>query len=163
VGKGWTLKPFAEVGYAHDFDNSLGVGVWSAGLRTIVFWPLGRKLDLGFGTKVQYLSTFSSDLDLADEFVELRLGFDLRRELGFTIAGNQSYVSLYFIRRQWYGATIERPGFEPIELRLNNEIGLSFGTDPKVKLWFIRLPRIGLGYRWGPYVRGIRLSFGFPF
>ena len=70
VGKGWTLKPFTEVGYAHDFDNSLGVGVWSAGLRTIVFWPLGRKLNLGFGTKVQYLSTFTSDLDLADEFVE---------------------------------------------------------------------------------------------
>jgi hypothetical protein len=25
------------------------------------------------------------------------------------------------------------------------------------------LPRIGLGYRWGQNIRGLRLNFGFPF
>jgi len=64
AGKGWVLKPFTEIGYAYDFDDRLGFGVWSVGMRTIVTWPIG-KIDLSFGTKVQYLSTFTSRLAAA--------------------------------------------------------------------------------------------------
>ncbi len=52
AGKGWVLKPFTEIGYAYDFDEDLGFGVWSVGMRTLVTWPIG-KIDLSFGTKVQ--------------------------------------------------------------------------------------------------------------
>jgi hypothetical protein len=40
VGGGWILKPFAEIGYGRDFDNSLDFGVWSVGIRTIATWPV---------------------------------------------------------------------------------------------------------------------------
>jgi hypothetical protein len=69
-------------------------------------------------------------------------------------AEEQSYAGVYFIRRQWVGASIARKGLDSIEMRFNNEFGLSFGADPKIKLWFITLPRIGIGYRWGPHVNG---------
>ena len=162
AGGGWVLKPFAEIGYAYDFDDELGFGVWSVGMRTIVTWPIG-KIDLSFGTKVQYLSTFTSDLDLADEFGEVRLGLDARHPLGFTIGGNRGDLSLYFIRRQYIDAVIARDEGTPLEIQYTNELGFTFGTTPKVKLWFFRLPRIGLGYRWGQNIRGLRLNFGFPF
>lgn len=162
VGNGWILKPFAEIGYGHDFDNSLSFGVWSVGMRTIVTWPVKRWF-LSFGTKFQFLSTFTSDLAFADNYGEIRLGFDARYPLPFTIGGNQGDISGYYIRRQWVDAVIEKEGSDPLEISHTNEIGFTFGTTPKVKLWFIPLPRIGLGYRWGRNVRGIRLNFGFPF
>lgn len=160
--KNWTLKPFTEIGYARDLDNDLGFGVWSVGLRTIATWPV-RTFDLSFGSKVQYLSTFTSDLELADDFGEIQLGLDACHPLGFTIAGKQADLSLYFIRRDFVSAVIQRSGEEPLEIESTNEIGVTFGTTPKMTLWFVKLPRIGLGFRWGRNLRGIRLNFGFPF
>jgi len=162
VGGGWVLKPFGEIGYARDFDNSVNLGVWSVGMRSLVTWPI-KKIDLSFGTKVQYLNTFTTDLKLASEFGEIRLGLDARHPLWFTVAGNQADISLYFIHRHYFGATVDRPSDDPLEIKYTDEIGFTLGTDPRTKLWFFRLPRIGLGFRWGENLRGLRLNFGFPF
>ena len=162
VGKGWTLKPFAEIGYARDFDESLDFGVWSVGMRTLTEWTQ-RKIDIRLGTKIQYLSTFTSEFEIADEFLELQLGLDLGLPLGFEIAGSPAYLSPYGIRHQYVDAVFETTEGQPIEFSYTNEIGLAFGTRPGIKLWFVTLPRIGIGYRWGPKLEGWRLSFGFPF
>ena len=162
VGKGWILKPFAEIGYGRDFDNGLGFGVWSVGMRTIATWPV-KKFDLSFGTKFQYLSTFTSDIAVADDFGEIRLGFDARHPLPFTIGGSQGDLSLYYIRRQYVDAFIARDEGNSLEIQYTNELGFTFGTTPRVKLWFIKLPRIGVGYRLGKNIKGFRLNFGFPF
>lgn len=162
AGAAWTLKPFAEVGYLYDYENKLGFGVWSFGMRTIATWPV-KRFDLSFGTKLQYFSTFTSGLKLADEYGEIRLGFDARHPLGFTIKGARADISLFFIRRQYFNAIINQDDIDPLEIRYTNELGFTFGTTPSAKLWFFRLPRVGLGYRWGPNSRGIRLNFGFPF
>lgn len=163
VGKGWILKPFAEIGYGRDFENDLGFGVWSVGMRTIATWPV-KQWKLSFGTKFQYLSTFTSDTAVADEFGEIRLGFDGRHPLPFTVGGNQADLSGYYIRRQYIDAIIEKVlAGESLKIEYTNEIGFTFGTDPRIKLWFFKLPRIGLGYRWGPNIKGFRLNFGFPF
>jgi hypothetical protein len=144
------------------FQSFAATPVWSVGMRTIVTWPV-KNFHLSFGTKVQYLSTFTSDIAFDDDYGEIRLGFDARHPLPFTIGGNQGDISGYYIRRQYVDAFIERDKGDPLEIRHTNEVGFTFGTTPKVKLWFFRLPRIGLGYRWGPNVRGVRLNFGFPF
>lgn len=162
VGKGWTLKPFSEIGYARDFDQDIGLGVWSVGMRTLTEWQHGN-VEIRLGTKVQYLSTFTSDFNLDDDFFELQLALDFGFPLGFEIAGNTTYLSPYGIRHQYLDAVFQPPEGEPIEISYTNEIGLAFGTRPRIKLWFISLPRIGVGYRWGPNVKGWRLSFGFPF
>jgi hypothetical protein len=162
VGGGWILKPFVEIGYGRDFDNAVDFGVWSAGMRTIVTWPV-KEWDLSLGTKLQYLSTFTSDIAFADDYGELQAGLDARHPLPFTIGGNTADISGYFIRRQWIDAFIARDDLAPLEIDFSNELGFTFGTTPRTKLWFIKLPRIGLGYRWGPNIKGFRLNFGFPF
>ena len=162
VGGGWTLKPFTEIGYGRDFANRLDFGVWSIGMRTLAEWEMGN-LELSFGTQVQFLTSIKSDLNLSDDFWELKLGLDVGIPLGFAIAGNRAYLSPYGIRRQFIDALIARPDGEPLQIEYSNEAGLAFGTRPRTKLWFFTLPRIGLGYRWGPNVKGVRLSFGFPF
>jgi hypothetical protein len=162
VGGGWTLKPFVDLGYARDFDNDLDFLLWSAGMRTLAEYDVGT-WDLSVGTKFQFLSVHTSKLDLEDRFGEFMVGFDAVRPLRFTIAGNQAGIGGYYIYRHYIDARVNRDEGEPLTLDHSHEIGIAFGTDPRIKLWFIRLPRIGLGYRFGPNIRGIRLSFGFPF
>ena len=64
---------------------------------------------------------------------------------------------------KWIDAFVEDEGIGPLEVRYTNEFGFTFGTTPKYKLWIIPLPRIGLGYRFGPHLKGWRINFGFPF
>ena len=120
VGQGWILKPFAEIGYGRDFDNDLGFGVWSVGMRTIATWPV-KKWDLSFGTKVQYLSSFTSDLAVADDFGEIRLGFDARHPLPFTIGSSQGDLSRLLhpspVRRCFHRPRRPRPARDPIHQR----------------------------------------------
>lgn len=163
AGRGWVLKPFTEIGYGHDFDDDVGAGLWSAGMRSLVTWDL-RGTALSFGTELKYLSTFTSDLGVDDDFGEIELGLEARRPLGFTVVGNGADLGLYYIHRNFIDAVFEqRQGDGTVNIDATNELGLSFGTTPSLTIWSIRLPRIGLGYRWGSGVRGIRLNFGFPF
>lgn len=162
VGGGWLLKPFAEIGYTYDFENGIGAGVWSAGLRTLVTWDIGGTA-LSLGTELQYLSTFTSDLGVADDFGEALAGLDARRPVGLTVAGNQVDFGIYYIRREFIDAVFESTAGGTVDVASTNEMGFSFGTTPATSLWSIKLPRIGLGYRWGQGVRGVRLNFGFPF
>ena len=162
VGRGWTLKPFTEIGYARDFENALNFGVWSVGMRTLTEWDVGT-VDLRMGTAFGYFSTFKSDLELTDDYGQAEIGLDAGFPLGFTIAGNPAYLATYGIHRRYVDAFISRPEGDPLEIEYHTEIGVAFGTRPRIKLWFVRLPRIGIGYRWGPNVDGVRLNFGFPF
>jgi hypothetical protein len=162
VGGGWILKPFAEIGYGRDFDDDLDFSVWSIGMRSIATWAV-KKSDLSFGTELKYLSTFTATDAVDSDFGEIRLGFDARQPLPFTVGGNQADLSGYYIRRQYVDALIAREDREALEIQYTNEIGFTFGTTPKVKLWFVPLPRIGIGYRFGPNIKGVRLNFGFPF
>ncbi len=66
-------------------------------------------------------------------------------------------------RGVYIDAFIARDEGDPLEIQYSNELGFAFDTTPKVKLWFFKLPRIGIGYRWGQNIRGLRLNFGFPF
>ena len=58
---------------------------------------------------------------------------------------------------------IKATGNRPIAIEWNYEAGLSFSTDPVLRLWKVKLPWIALGYRWGDRQSGLRLNFTFPF
>jgi hypothetical protein len=162
VGPRWTLKPFADIGYARDFENELDLLLWSVGMRTLGCYEVGQ-FDLSVGTKVQWFSVHTSNLDLEDRLGELMLGFDATRPVPLHLGKHQAELSGYYIYRYFYDARIERDEGDPLTLEASHEIGIRFGTEPRIKLWFIRLPSIGLGYRWGENLRGVRLNFGFPF
>jgi hypothetical protein len=162
VGGGWTLKPFIDVGYARDFDSQLDFLLSSVGMRTLAVYGVGR-FNLSLGTKFQFLSVHTAKLDLEDRFGEFMVGVDATHPLPFTIAGNRAQGSGYYIYRHFINARIERDVGEPLTLDASHELGIRLGTDPKIKLWFVRLPSIGLGYRWGENFQGVRVNFGFPF
>jgi len=69
----------------------------------------------------------------------------------------------YVIARNFVGFTLTRPGFAPVDLDHQYEVGLSLSTAPALRIWKVDLPWLAVGYQFGPVLTGIRLYSSFPF
>jgi hypothetical protein len=60
-------------------------------------------------------------------------------------------------------AKFSLPGQSPLELTNQFEFGVRVGSAVPAKLWILENPRIGVSYRFGDGLTGVRVNFGFPF
>ena len=91
------------------------------------------------------------------------LGRAVEAPLGFDIGTRRALGGAYAIVRHFPGVEVERPSGEPLRLQRMYETGVSFSTDPVLRVWKVKLPWIALGYRFGDVFSGVRLSLSFPF
>jgi len=161
---GWFFKPFVEAGVGKELSASGGwVLLYAAGARALRELPRGRhQWSFGAGAKWNGVSGLSDDL--SDAWGVVEAGLDFRYPLGASIASRELDSSVYLIARRFFSDLVfNRIGQEPIEIEAQYEIGFTFGTEGPIRLWRFKLPRIGLGYRFGGDLRAYRVNFGFPF
>ena len=79
------------------------------------------------------------------------------------MGSKQARGGAYLIMRHFSDLDFELITNGPVSIDWNYEAGISFSTDPPLKLWIVKMPWIGVGYRWGDRVKGVRLNFTFPF
>lgn len=60
-------------------------------------------------------------------------------------------------------AKFSLPGENPLEVSNQFEFGINVGSATPAKLWIFNSPRIGVSYRFGDGLTGVRAQFGFPF
>ena len=70
-----------------------------------------------------------------------------------------SFVYYYFFP----SAKFSVPGQSPLEVSNQFEFGVSIGSAKPARLWIFENPRIGVSYRFGDSLTGVRVNFGFPF
>lgn len=158
----WTLKPFQELGLGKDFEGGDLFLLSTTGLKGIYTQPW-KAVTFTFGSGVRYsLSRSSSGLN-NDDFASVDVGLDTRFPLGFGIKGRKIDSSVYVIARHFFRTLVFQQPEGSIEIERQYEVGLTFGTTPRPLVWKFRLPRIGVGYRFGENLRGVRINFGFPF
>ena len=161
VGGRWQLKPFAEIGIGAGSSEGDVEVLYGVGLRSSGGVPAGR-VALTLGGAAAYKKPATSRARL-DGYSRLEAGIDAQVPLGFDLGGGDARGGVYGIVRRFSNLDLERLGQEPIELRNQYELGISFSTDPALRLWKVKLPWIGLGYQFGDVVSGVRLYLAFPF
>lgn len=161
VSERWQLKPFAEVGIGRAGSGSGTEVLYAAGLRTRGDYRAGR-VELTFGGAVAYKKP-STSRSSYDSYSRIEAGTDAQLPLGFSIGHRRASGGVYGIVRRFSDLELADLGEQPIALRDQYELGLSFSTDPELRLWKIRLPWIGLGYQFGDIFTGFRVYFSFPF
>jgi hypothetical protein len=155
------LRPFADIGIG--LTNTAIDELWltTFGLRTefVVPW---KRWEIGFEPRAQAGISWA-DTDLLDEqYVLVSARMDVRYPLRFEIGGSTPDVGGYF-----------EPGWFPNELVFSAEggaersvvgqyeLGATLGfRDLAPKIWFIRVPRLGFGYRFGDGLTGWRIRIG---
>ena len=163
VGARWTLKPFAELGAGKDLDGGKVAVIYSTGLDALL--QVKRKKTLfRVGAGLDYDGATLTGGGPSSGYTTLETGLDVRFPVKRPLGKHQVDWSVYAIRRRFVKAlTFSQLDGPPVELRNQNEVGVTLGIDRPWKLWLLRVDRVGLGYLFGDKLTSLRILFGVPF
>lgn len=170
VTDNWTLKPEIDVGYGHDFENSLSAVLVSAVLSSHARWPLGPTR-LSLGNQLTWAANVPASSAPTLHYGLLKNGVDLEFSRSFGFLGRENTFSVYAISMIFLSdldfSEVVPPvlGGDRSGDAAQWEFGFTFGSDdvPIQLLKFIPLRRIGIGYRYGENFSGYRIATSFPF
>lgn len=156
----WHLMPYLRAGFSAA-SSSVDGWLYGVGVR------LQRRREYG-----EWSALVRSELALAgvdyradipnDRFVRTRQAFDFTRGLGWRIRGREVELGLYAI-----ADLIADPPTVPVvdgrEEPLQAELGFTFATRARFRIWKFDAPRLGFGYRFAGDLSGWRFVIGEPF
>ena len=168
----WILYPHVDVGAAKDFSGDRLVWVDDVGLRSIQSVPVGG-WNARADQELLWAGAAQSGVALTDWYGEGKVGLEFRHDLPWTSGRSRWDIGAFitysrFIQDQTpaggstdggvavaYAAPAATPGVDE-----QTEIGFSFGNVPKLAWWKISMPKLGLSYRFGDGVHGVRFVIG---
>ena len=103
---------------------------------------------------------------MSTNYGTLQNGLEVRHPLGFAVKGLVPDVGVSFIYYYFFpSAKFSLPGESPLEVSNQFEFGINVGSAKPATLWIFEIekPRIGVSYRFGDGLTGVRVQFGFPF
>jgi hypothetical protein len=159
----WTLKPRQDLGLGKDFHGGELILIAATGVQGVYIRPW-KSLVFTFCSGVKYSLSESSGGLYDDDFARLEIGLDTLIPFGLDVGQRRIDFSLYALGRHYFrelvfGQVLE----EPIVIEQEYEVGITFGSTPKPRIWKFSVPRLLIGYRFGENLRGIRLKLGLPF
>lgn len=155
------LSPFGEAGIGKGSGGGPTEVLYGAGVRARVDHPV-RRLRLTFGGSAMYRKRGTGGGKYGGHSM-FEGAVDSQVPLGFSIGGRKALGGMYFIARGFNGLELPQEGQEPIALRSQLEVGVSFSTSPELTLWKLQLPWLAAGYQFGDVLSGVRLYLRFPF
>lgn len=163
LGDHWTLKPRVGFGLGKDFHGGQTIYLGTSRLQGVYTRPW-KNLVFTFGSGAEYSFSDSRDGLYDDDFARLEIGLDTLIPFGIDVGKRRVDFSLYVLGRHYFRALVFGQVLdEPIVIEQEGEIGITFGSTPKPRIWKFPIPRLLIGYRFGENLRGIRIKFGLPF
>lgn len=154
----WHLLPYVRVGASFVHGGRDGA-LFGAGVQLQRDWQQG---ETEFSRLHELtLASVSYHNQADDRFMRLRQAFEVRRPFGAPDSALRVMAGFYAILD-----VVPDPPALPNGARydvMQLETGVTFGTKPRLQVWRIRLPRIGVGYRFAGALSGWRLALGAPF
>ncbi len=175
----WVLTPHADLGGAKDFSGDNFVWVYDVVLRSDVTFLAGT-WDALVGQELLWAGAAQTGTALTDWYGQAKVGFEFRHLLPWTSQRSQWDIGLFIAYNRFFKderspavtyAAVVPPtvtqsastGTTTSWVDEQTEIGFSFGTRPRLSWWKASLPNLGLSYRFGDGVQGVRLIFGASF
>lgn len=157
---GWHLLPYARAGFSIA-SSSVDGWLYGAGAR------LERATDFhGWDAFVRgelaYAGVEYRNDTPGDRFVRLRQAFDLTRGVGRRLREHRLEVGIYAV----LDVIVDPPTAPVVSAKrapVQAELGVTFASRPRLKIWRFDAPRIGFGYRLAGELSSWRLVIGTPF
>lgn len=161
AGASWTIKPFVEAGFTESSGTDDTDVLYGAGLRTRGEYRPGASV-VTLGGALEYRGSGDSET-LIKQYSMLAAAADVQWPLGFSVGGRRSRGGLFVAVRNYSDVTLRDLDTAPFEVSTSYEAGVSFATEPPLRLWKLPLPWLGLAWRRSEAVSGLRLYLAFPF
>jgi hypothetical protein len=160
LGDDWHLIPYARAGFSIA-SSSVDGWLYGTGLRVERRGEYGKWM--GFlRTEVSFAGVRYRDEQPSDEFTRLRQGFDFTRAFGREYRKRRVEVGLYGLF-DYIADPPTAPVAQGRQVPGQAEFGVTFASQPRIKLWRFDLPRLGFGYRIAGDLSAWRLVIGEPF
>lgn len=155
------LRPFVDIGVGLTNTEIDELLLTTFGLRTEFVFPW-KRWELGLEPRAQVGLTWANTDLVDDEYAMITGQMDARYPLDFTIGGQHPDVGAYFTPGYFpnrLNFTDEVGGRESV--RWQYEVGITLGfREQAPRIWFIRVPRLGVGYRFGDGLTGLSIRIG---
>lgn len=159
----WRLSPFIDFGFGVDFATDNSAYVYGAGVNSLFIFKY-NSFNLEIYNEFLFAGNTTEISDVRNEFSRFQTGINFQFPLDFKAWGRDPAISVYYLNYLYFNRLeFIRYLQDPIEVAVQNEVGITFDTTPDMKLVGIPFSRIGLGYRFGNDVDVVRLVFGIPF
>lgn len=156
-----TLRPFLDVGGARDTGGRVTAFMGTMGTRAELLF-LKDPYRIGLEPLLQY--NLSSTPKRTHGFFNASVRAMVRRAVWFTIEEHQPDAGIYAEAGYFYDELEFTTGSgSGLDTRDGFELGVTAGFFyPRPKVWFVRVPRLSVGYRFGK-LEGIRIRLGGDF
>ena len=156
------LRPYLDIGWAATSADSTTLLFGELGLRTEFVFPW-RRWELGLEPRFSGSYAFTDIENLDVGHVTISSKMDARYPLRFTIGGQTPDIGVYF-EPSWYPnpITYSNAGGQEKSVYGQYEIGATVGfrfLAPMICGLF-RMPRLGIGWRFGEGTSGLRIRIG---
>jgi len=176
----WTVKPYVAAGFGRTFNGSTAIEgapggelhveenfvfLYAAGISNLFEFQV-QDFVLGIGSRLAAAgdATIGQSRSPNTNYGTLQNGLEVRHPLGLDVKGLVPDVGVSFIYYYFFpSAKFSLPGESPLEVSNQFEFGINIGSAKPAKLWIFNNPRIGVSYRFGDGLTGVRARFGFPF
>lgn len=161
LGRYKTLRPFADIGVGKDDQTDETVFLVEAGALAELIFPW-RRFFFSVEPAFRVNGKSGNELGATDDRVQGLLHVEARHSIPVTIARHRMYGGIYG-ETGYFLNSLEflSVGGSPTDAQSAYEVGLTLGFfDIRPKIWFIRIPRISVGYRFRGDISGIRIRIG---
>jgi len=161
VTHNWTVSPFADYGFAHDFNNTTNVLVTGVGIKSTYNIPVNSAL-VTLGNRFLYAREESKNTNNNSDYTLIETGINYRVASIYSPNNRQLYSNLYYINFYYPNNLLLLERTEnPIRIGVEHEVGITFSNLSDI--WFFEKPEIGIGVRFGNGVDVFRILIGMPF
>ena len=154
-----TFIPTAEIQLTHrlDLDKNLLSGALSGQLR---YDNDHRAGNLVAYASLKYGTRYDNDGLNLDDYLRLKLKAKLNRGLDWSI-GEHAMEIRPFASGSYFLDELDIGSSEDLvnEISEQYEIGFEIGSNPRMKLWKVRIPEIEISYVFGDGIRGFKIRF----
>jgi hypothetical protein len=162
VTKNWLLTPFGDFGAA--VDNEYDQVTWVAGLgsysRAEFHWKRQKFL---LWNRLVYARDYANNQESAEDFLLFETIIEPRVPLG-GIRGNPTDLGPFLLADSFfYPVIVPRADGGESKIFRRYEIGITYGSAEPTKLWIFPVPRIGVSWRFGQDVNGIRFILSYEY
>jgi len=157
----WTITPFADYGFARDFNFTSNVLITAIGIKSYANFHLTNTM-FSLGNRFLYVKERSKDASSAADYSLIETGLNYRVTSDRSFKHGPLYSNLYYINFYYPNNLVFLESTEnPVRVGIEHEVGITFSNLPD--FLFLEKPQIGLGLRFGNGVNVYRIVFGAPF
>jgi hypothetical protein len=159
--RNWRLRPFAQAGYGWELDGDDAATLYSLGVKSRLLFPVGAG-EFTLGNTLSH-SAYISD-GSSFPLTLFITGLNLAVPTNGTLWGRSVDFGIHLIHYA-YLQKLPYPVLQDVnnEVREEAEIAFSLKTHSPLSIVGFDADMVGLAFRVGPDVEGIRLFFSLPY